>query len=474
MKLNSRPQSDQDLLFLPAYQQAALIRRGELSPRELVDLHLAQIAALDPHFLAYEEVYEREARQAADLAAIQAAEGRLLGPLHGVTVAVKDLFDLAGHVTTAGSRSRMNAVAAGTASAIEQLTASGIIVLGKVKTVEFAYGSWGTNALMGTPRNPWSREKQLVPGGSSSGSAVAIAAGLASVALGSDTGGSVRIPASMCGIVGLKTTAGRISTRGVVPLSRTLDTVGPLVRSVEDAALMFSILAESRAASPGSAGPDLNAVLAALGAPIAGARLAVPAGSLHGEVTPDVATSFGAALQIFRSLNAEIIEVKLPGSFFACVDAMTRIISAEGYGEHGAWIEAHSDIDPFVRKRLALGKTINRQDYLKVLELRKEATAEFCRLLAGFDALLTPTTVMPAIPIEAVDENVSPLNRLTRPANYFGLCALAVPSGFTPAGLPLSLQIIGNPDDEIRILRLGAAFQRKAGLGARHPTLPVR
>src|SRR5690348_6054817 len=354
MKLNRHSQSVQDLLFLPAYQQAALIRRGDLSPRELVDRHLARIAALDPHFLAYEEVYEREARQAADLAAIQTAEGRLLSPLHGVTVAVKDLFDFAGHVTTAGSRSRMNAVAAGTAAAIARLTASGMIVLGKVKTVEFPYGSWGTNASMGTPRNPWSTEKQVVPGGSSSGSAVAIAAGLASVALGSDTGGSVRIPASMCGIVGLKTTTGRISTRGVVPLSRTLDTVGPLVRSVEDAALMFSILAEPREATPGGATPDADAVLAALAAPIAGVRLAVSADSLRGEVTPEVATGFEAALQTFRSLNAEIIEVKLPDSFFACVDAMTKIISAEGYSEHGAWIEAHSDIDPFVRKRLAL------------------------------------------------------------------------------------------------------------------------
>ena len=151
---------------------------------------------------------------------------------------------------------------------------------------------------------------------------------------------------------------------------------------------------------------------------------------------------------------------------------MTKIISFEGYAEHGAWIEAHTDIDPFVRGRLSLGRSISRSDYLGALRLRKQASVEFCDLLSGFDALLTPTTTMPAVALKMVDENVAPLNRLTRPVNYFDLCAIAIPSGFTDTGLPLSLQIIGKPNDEIGILRLGLALQRKAGLGNRHPMLP--
>ena len=229
------PDSEQ-LLLLPAHEQAQFIRRGDLSPRDLVESQLARILKVDPYLNAYASVYEREALAAGDLASAQAADGRFLSPLHGVTVAVKDNFDIVGRVTTAGSRSRKNVVAKTTALAIERLVAAGVIVLGKTNTVEFAYGSWGTNAHMGTPRNPWNQAEHYVPGGSSSGSGVAVAAGLASLALGSDTGGSVRIPASMCGIVGLKPTRGRVSTHGLVPLSRNLDSIGPMTRSVEDAA----------------------------------------------------------------------------------------------------------------------------------------------------------------------------------------------------------------------------------------------
>jgi aspartyl-tRNA(Asn)/glutamyl-tRNA(Gln) amidotransferase subunit A len=213
--------------------------------------------------------------------------------------------------------------------------------------------------------------------------------------------------------------------------------------------------------------------LAALEASIEGAKLAVPAGMLRGEITSEVAANLEAAIGIFRSLGADIVEIPLPESFFACVEAMTKIISVEGYAEHGAWIEAHADIDPFVRGRLSLGKGISRSDYLGALQLRKKASTAFCDLLSGFDALLTPTTTMPAVALRAVDESVAPLNRLTRPVNYFDLCAIAIPSGFTTAGLPLSLQIIGKPLNEIEILRLALAFQRKIGrLDNRRPILP--
>jgi aspartyl-tRNA(Asn)/glutamyl-tRNA(Gln) amidotransferase subunit A len=455
-------------LFLSAREQGELIHRRLLSPRELLEDHLTRIAALDPFYGAYADVYAGEARAAADLAAAQAAEGRFLSPLHGVPVAVKDIIDIAGRVTTAGSKSREKVIAVTSAPVIERLAAAGMLVLGKTKTVEFAYGSWGTNAQMGVPRNPWARETHHVPGGSSSGSAVAVAAGLAATALGTDTGGSVRIPASMCGLVGLKPTRGLVPTRGVVPLSRTLDSVGPLTRTVEDAALMLSILAHCDGAVP-----DPAAILAAIDVPLACPRLAIPAATQLGELTPEVAEGFAEALEIFRSLGATLAQVHLPQSYFSCVEAVTTIISAEGYAEHGDWIEAQSAIDPHVRQRISLGKSISAATYLRVLRDREVVQGDLRTALTDYAALLTPTTIMPSVALSAVSESIAPLNRMTRQANYFGLCALALPTTLSAAGLPLSLQITGKPHDEIGILRLGLAFQRRGSWKLLNPGDPA-
>src|SRR5215472_3666881 len=227
---------------LSVSELSAAIAARRVSPVDVVDAHLSRIAKLEPRLNAFVELYGADARQAAEAAdkAIRAGHG--LGPLHGIPIAIKDLVEVKGRVTTGGSPSRRNVISDHTATLVKKLVGAGMIMLGKTHTVEFAYGAWGTNQHMGTPWNPWDLKTQRTPGGSSSGSGVAVAARMAPCAIGSDTGGSVRIPASWCGITGLKTTIGRISTFGILPLSPTLDTSGPIARDIEDAALLLTVL----------------------------------------------------------------------------------------------------------------------------------------------------------------------------------------------------------------------------------------
>jgi aspartyl-tRNA(Asn)/glutamyl-tRNA(Gln) amidotransferase subunit A len=231
-----------DPSLLPAHQLAAEISAGRLSPIAVTEAFLARIAAQNQQLHAYIAVYDDSARLAAEAADKAIRSGHAVGPLHGVPIALKDLIDLEGKVTTGGSavwRERRSAV---TATLARKLIAAGMIVLGKTHTVEFAMGGWGTNHHMGTPWNPWDREVARAPGGSSSGSGVAVASAMAPWAIGTDTGGSVRLPAAWCGLTGLKTTIGRVSTYGILPLAPSLDTPGPMCRSVEDAALLFSVM----------------------------------------------------------------------------------------------------------------------------------------------------------------------------------------------------------------------------------------
>ncbi len=326
--------------------------------------------------------------------------------------------------------------------------------------VEFAFGGWCNNAGMGTPWNPWDLEVHRVPGGSSSGSAVAVAAGLAPVAIGSDTGGSVRIPAAMCGTVGLKTTVGQVSNHGILPLSHTLDTVGPLTGSVEDAALVFAALADS--ADP----------LNGLKGGVAGMRLGVLADTERDGVDAQVLAAYEAACRTLERLGARLAEVRLPDAFPAYLAQTGLIIAAEGYAVHEEWIE-DDDIpfDPNVRARVRAGKSVAAADYILALRRRREVQPRVAAMLEDFAALLTPTTPIPAVPLAEVDEDALPLSRFTRAVNYLDMCALSVPCGLTSAGLPMSLQIIGHGHDEARILRIGWAYENAAGQGGRQPDL---
>ena len=440
-----------------------------LSPVDVVDALLARIARRDPALHAYIAIYESEARLAAEAADRAIKSGHRVGPLHGVPIGLKDLIDLRGRVTTGGSKVWINRVSPTTATLAERLIGAGMIVLGKTHTVEFAMGSFGTNTHLGTPWNPWDLTVHRTPGGSSSGSAVAVAAGLAPVAIGTDTGGSVRLPAAWCGVVGLKVTAGRISTYGVLPLSFTLDTPGPIARSVEDAALIFRVLS----------GPDPRDLPTLAWAPadplptlrrgVAGLRLATLPDDERVGVDAEVLAAYDASVKKLASLGAEIVRVALPNRFADYAAGTGRIIGAEGYRFVGHLVDDMSlPVDPHIRPRIQVGRGMSARDYLMALAEREEHRRAFVTALADVDALLTPTAQTAAIPIAKVDQSGTAAF-FTRAGNYLGLCGLALPNGFTADGLPTSLQILCHAGQEATALRIGWAYEQASEWKERRP-----
>jgi aspartyl-tRNA(Asn)/glutamyl-tRNA(Gln) amidotransferase subunit A len=460
----------QDLAALPAHRLAATIAAGDLSAAELTADCLARIHATDAKLHAFVALYEEEAMAVAEARDREARAGMTLGPLHGVPVALK--CEMAGRVTTCGTLMWRDRVSPVTATVARRLQAAGMVVLGKTHMVEFAYGGWGTNAAMGTPWNPWDLDTQRAPGGSSSGTGVAVAAGLAPAGIGSDTGGSVRIPAAVCGTVGLKTTVGRISNHGILPLSDTLDTIGPLTRSVRDAALMFEALAGPDPADPLTLGRPPVDALAGIEAGVAGLRLGVlGAAELEG-VDGEVMAAFEAACRTLERQGARIEEVRLPDSFPAYLAQTGLIIAAEAYAVHKDWIEDDATaFDENVRARILVGKSLAAADYVVALKRRLAVRREIAAVLEDFAALLTPTTPIPAPPLTEIDEGATPLSRFTRAVNYLDMCGLALPCGFTGGGLPISLQIIGHGYDEARVLRIGRAFEAATDWHERRPDL---
>jgi aspartyl-tRNA(Asn)/glutamyl-tRNA(Gln) amidotransferase subunit A len=457
----------------PAWATIAELSRAfadrTLSPVDVVDALLDRIRKRDGALHAYIAVYEADARLAAEAADKAIRSGHRVGPLHGVPIALKDLVDIEGRVTTGGSKVWEKRLSPVTATLAERLIAAGTIVLGKTHTVEFAMGSFGTNTHLGTPRNPWDASVHRTPGGSSSGSAVAVSAGMTPMAIGTDTGGSVRLPAGWCGIVGLKVTAGRISTHGVLPLSSTLDTPGPLTRSVEDAALIFRLLngadprdPQTLAWTPADPMPELRRG-------IAGLRLAVMPDVERTGVAAEVLAAYDASIEALAKLGARIVRPALPHRFTDYAAATGRIIGAEGYRFVGHLVDDMSlPVDPHIRPRIQLGRNISARDYLLALSERQEHCREFAAALADVDALLTPVALTAAMPIDQVDQSTTAAH-FTRPGNYLGLCGLAVPNGFTPGGLPTSLQILGHAGQESTILRIGWAYEQATDWHRRHP-----
>jgi aspartyl-tRNA(Asn)/glutamyl-tRNA(Gln) amidotransferase subunit A len=442
---------------------------GTLSPVDVVDTLLERIRKRDPVLHAYIAVYEADARLAAEAAHKAMRARHRIGPLHGVPIGLKDLVDLQGRVTTGGSKVWLDRVSPVTATLAERLYAAGMIVLGKTHTVEFAMGSFGTNTHLGTPRNPWDLAVHRTPGGSSSGSAVAVAAGLTPVAIGTDTGGSVRLPAAWCGTVGLKVTAGRISTYGVLPLSSTLDTPGPLTRSVEDAALIFRALNGPDPRDPQTLMWAAADPMPTLRRGVSGLRLAVVPDAERKEVAADVLAAYDASVETLARLGATIVRPALPHGFRDYAAATGRIIGAEGYRFVGHLVDDTSlPVDPHIRPRIQLGRNISARDYLATLAEREERRREFAAALADTDALLTPTAQTAAIPIDTVDQSGTAAY-FTRAGNYLGLCGLAVPNGFTPGGLPTSLQILCGAGEEAMALRIGWAYEQATDWKARRP-----
>src|SRR6266702_1563895 len=385
-------------------------------------------------------------------------QGDSVGPLHGVPIALKDLIEIEGKIVTGGALIWRERRAQRTATLARKLIAQGMIVLGKTHTVEFAYGGWGTNARMGTPWNPWDPNVPRTPGGSSSGSGVAVAAGLAPWAIGTDTGGSVRLPASFCGLTGLKTTIGRVSTYGIPPLSPTLDTPGALARSVEDAALLYRAMQGADPLDPRTLGVPSGDLTDNWKRGIRGMRLARLPDAERGIVAADVLAAYEESLDVLARLGAEIASIELPLGFADAGALNGRIMSAEAYSILGDVVDDKNlPLDEDVRPRIRAGRDISARDYLSALTEREARKREFAAAFASFDALLTPTTPMIALPLDAVDQSKTPAH-FTRFANLLDLCALAVPNGIAN-GLPTSLQIIGRGYDVESVLRIGRAYQ---------------
>jgi aspartyl-tRNA(Asn)/glutamyl-tRNA(Gln) amidotransferase subunit A len=369
----------------------------------------------------------------------------------------KDLVDIAGRRTTAGSNLFDGYTAPRTATVVSRLESAGMVTLGKTKMVELAFGGWGTNTVMGTPRNPWDAARHRIPGGSSSGAAVAVSAGFAPVAIGTDTGGSIRIPAALCGLVGLKATTGKIPADNLIPLSETLDTVGPITKSVSDASLVFDGLTGHTTGSGQvqNGRLDGNAVRY---------RLGVFSENDMADVDADILQAYQDTKDLLVSLGAEVEEFSFDQPFEALAEKIGVLTGYEGWQVHGDRIRAAPDVmDPNVLVRFRAGERISSSRFhAAVLERQRDQT-EMLDRLSRIDALLTPTTAITAVEVGDVDEASLLISRYTRPINYLGLCALAVPCGLDSEGLPHSVQFVGKPDSEATLLNIGAAYEQARG-----------
>ena len=449
-----------DLTALPVHALSAGLAAGQFSPVDLVDACLARIMALEPRLHAFVHVHEAEARQAAQAADKAIRAGQSLGPLHGIPIAIKDLVEVKGHATAAGCAVWRDRISAFNATLVEKLLAAGMIVLGKTHTVEFAYGAWGTNQHMGTPWNPWDMDVQRTPGGSSSGSAVAVAARMAPCAIGTDTGGSVRIPAAWCGITGLKTTIGRISTHGVIPLGPTLDTPGPLTRSVEDCATLLMLLQGNDPADPLTAHLPPSAPMTDLKLGVKDLRLARLPDSERAEFDAEILAAYDRSLKELAAMGAHIVDLAPGGKTLReSGDLVGRIISAECYPRLAELVDNDAlPLDEAVRVRVKAGATISPGEYAEVLAERERGKREFAARIQGIDAVLTPSAMTPPIPVAEVDQRTTPALS-TRWVNFLDLCALSLPNGMTTRALPSSLQIVCRGGDEAMALRIGWALE---------------
>ena len=445
---------DAPIHFQTIVELAENIRR-KLLPVEVTEHFLDRIEGMDGALKAYRCVRPDIALAQAKAAEINIYKGCDLGLLHGIPYSIKDLFDVKGLPTTAGTRLLQGNIATEDATVVKKLARAGMVLLGKTNTVQFAYSGVGMNNDHGTPHNPWS-EAPHVPGGSSSGSAVSVAGG-SPVSVGSDTGGSVRIPAALCGITGLKPTAGRVSRVGVYPLCTSLDSFGPLARTVEDAAHVYQQIQGADLKDQTTRGLPLADALKPLRRGIKGLHLCFAETIFWDDTHPDIESAVRECGKVFQDLGAQVGSTGFTIAAEAHELNSKRTISpAEAYTVNRKWLEAHFDqLDPLVADRMMYGKMVSAADYLEsIYELgRLQAAAQ--EAFDGVDALLVPTTCIPALPLSGLvsdNESYKEKNMLflrnTAIGNALNLCSLSLPCGFTKEGLPIGLMIYGKPHAE--------------------------
>ena len=456
--------------YLSIQEASEELRSGLITPTELLAETLERIEQLDSKIHAFITVMRDQAFEEAEKAENEQRTGLFRGPLHGIPIGVKDLIAVKNVRLTAGSKVLADHVSQEDATVVEQLRRAGAVIIGKTNTHEFAYGTY-------TPptRNPW--DLTHIPGGSSGGSAAAVAAGMCLGAIGSDTGGSIRIPSACCGVTGLKPTYGRVSTFGVIPLSWSLDHVGPMGRSAEDCAILFDAIAKYDPRDPNSVSrpPDKSSATLLSGpegrGPLSlqGIKLGVLSESFVAPLDPEVRAAWHATLLVLQEEGAEVSDIELrrpamevyrtiqmPEASLAHMEKDWLTNRLEAYGER-------------TRSRLLQGQTITAVDYLRAQQQRRTFSSNLRSAMQGVNALVLPTIPIPAIPVEQADQDIqidgitenatTALLRLTMPFNLAGLPAVSLPCGFTTGGLPIGLQLVGKPFEESMILRIAHAYQ---------------
>jgi len=465
--------SEPALMSLAAIAKAIAAR--QVSSHEATRSCLHRIAQWQPKLNAFMAIEAESALKAADEADAALAKGENRGALHGVPLAHKDMYYDAGHVVTCGSLIRRDFVATSTSTALQRLKDAGSIRLGSLQMAEFAYGPTGHNYHHGAVHNPW--KFGSVTGGSSSGSGSAVAARLTFAALGSDTGGSIRMPAHFCGVTGLKVSYGRISRAGAMPLSQSLDTVGPLARTAEDCALLLGLMAGADAEDPTASTLPVPDYVAATTASLKGLKIGVPMAFYVDDLDADVAKVLDDTIAVLKREGADIVKVELPDQR-QLTAACQLVLAVEAAAFHKRWlIERPQDYGPQVLMRLQNGLAIPAVLYLEVMRWRGPALAAHVAATSGVDAVLAPVAPVAAPTIAESDVGNSPnaeaviqrLTRFTRPINYLGLPSLSIPSGFNAGGLPIGMQLIGRSFDEATLLTIGAAFQRATDFHERVP-----
>jgi aspartyl-tRNA(Asn)/glutamyl-tRNA(Gln) amidotransferase subunit A len=452
-------------------QASEELRSGLLTPTELLAETLDSIDQLDSDIQAFVTVMRDQAYQEAEKAENEQRTGLFRGPLHGVPIAIKDLIAVKNVRMTAGSKVLAEYIPHEDATVVEQLRRAGAVIVGKTNTHEFAYGTY-------TPptRNPWNLLH--IAGGSSGGSAASVASGMCPGAIGSDTGGSIRIPSACCGVTGLKPTYGRVSTYGVIPLSWSLDHVGPIARSAEDCALLFDAIASYDPRDPNSmSGPPGKASATLIGGAegrgplsLQGIKLGIPSEAFVAPLDPEVRAAWQAALLVLQEEGAGVVDLELQPPIMDTYRTIQMPEASLAHMERGWLAERLDAYTERTRSRLLQGQTIPAVDYLRAQQQRRAFSSNLRSIMQGVHALVLPTLPMPAILIEQADtdilidgviENATvALLRLTMPFNLAGLPAISLSCGFSAGGLPIGLQVVGKPFEESMILRIAYAYQQ--------------
>jgi len=464
-----------DLCFLAIAELSGLIKKKEVSPVEVTEALLGRIDKLNPRLNAYITILKEQALRSAKNAQEAIKAGKYIGPLHGIPIAVKDLFNTKGVRTTSGSKILANYIPTEDATVVQRLSEAGAILLGKLNMHEFAFGATNENPHYGPTRNPYDTER--ISGGSSGGSGVATAASLCMGSLGTDTGGSIRIPASLCRIVGLKPTYGRVSCYGVTTLSWSLDHIGPMTKSVEDAALMLQVIAGWDPKDATSAVQPVPDYLTALRRDVTGLKLGIPKAYFFDILDGQVERAVMDAAKVLEKLGASIEEITIPYVELSRSAAVT-IVSGEATSYHEEYLATRpEEYGPDVRMRLETGRFVLAKDYVKALRFKRLFREEVERVMKTIDAIVTPTTPIAATKIgettvkvgDRTEEVRALLPRLTTPFNMSSMPAISVPCGLTSQGLPIGLQIVGKPFDEPTVLSVAYAYEQNQPGGRLRP-----